>query len=732
MPAAKDDATLQASALVIAALTWLGAAFMDAFAPAWALAGYLAAWLVVGKVPSLRFSRAMLMLLSVLVLIGATLGRSQLVDVETWAGAAAHLEDRARLRLPAIAPSMVFGDHPQTLYIALDGADGSDENGVRVRVRLGPRGATLDADSLGHGLYRVTYNPRVHGTPAESDGPVVAQIITGEGDAESHTSLSLHYVAPLAQPRSLCTAPARNLAGSPSLETDTLYLVDAEGRVRAFDVGDGPSDCVFLDNERIAVSHAFGPTLWIMNAGGGVLRRIESPPASRLASSINTLALAHAGSVSLRNAATYELETTLDVSDVDWLTFTTPSTLIVARRRAAELLRYRRNEDGAWTHDGTLPLGRPAVAMVRLDDTHVVISATDYVPSGEPHLGNHFVQDQLLTVNTEQMRVTDQEITARRSPRQSNAGDVDRGLSPMGLHVEDEALYVAFAGSDETWTLRDGSLPDMRSTVDIPAPESITRLGGHLVVTSPSSGLIATQRSARDDEWRVVAIGDENEDSPRRRGRRAFYEGTRAGISCQSCHLHGDTDFVMRNIGGQRLAPTLGVGGLADTAPFLRDGSYPRIRDLQHLARTLFRGYLRPDSRRGVDIEAYIRALPRRPVPRVDADVERDEQRERRGLEHFVQAECITCHSFPAFTNLAQLPAGVLFPEHGLPENAGDEVLDTPSLLSVSTHSPYLSDGRADSLSAIFEDHNPSNRHGDTRALSDEELADLVYFLEGL
>lgn len=723
MRAAKDEASVQASALVIAALTWIGAAYQGAHAPAWALFGYLAAWLLLSQVSSLRLSRAALMLLSALGLLGAVVGADHLFDVESWAGAAAHVEDRARLRLPAIAPSMVFGDHPQTFYVALDAEERN------VRIRLGPRGATLDAAPLGHGLYRVDYDPRRHGQVAIADGPVDAQIIVGANGAQTTTTRTLHYVAPLAHPRNLCTAPGRGLAASPSLETDALFFVDAEGRVRAVETGDGPSDCVFLDDERIAVAHAFGPTLWIVNTEGQVLRRIDSLPVRRLALSSSTLALAHAQSVSLRDASTFALEATLDVSDVDWLTFTTPDTLIVARRRAAELLRYRRGEAGEWTQDAALPLGRPAVTMVRLDGAHVVISATDYVPSGEPHLGNHFVQDQLLTINTELMRVTDQEITARRSPRQSNAGDVDRGLSPMGLHVEDGALYVAFAGSDETWILREDALPDMRSAADIPAPESITRLLGHTVVTSPSAGLIATRfegmaQDAGADEWRVVALDEEGEDSPRRRGQRAFYEGTRAGISCQSCHLHGDTDFVMRNIGGQRLAPTLGVGGLADTAPFLRDGSYLRIRDLEHLANTLFRGYLRRDSRRGVDIETYLRALSRRPVSRT----ERDEEREQRGLDIFVQAECTTCHSFPAFTNLAQLPAGALFPELA----GGDEVLDTPSLLSVSTHGPYLSDGRAVSLSAIFEAHNPDNRHGNTRDLGEAELADLVYFLGGL
>ena len=710
-------------------MAWVVAALQGALAPAWALFGYLGAWLLFGHVASLRVSRGALALVGALTLISAFANADHLIDPETWGGAAAHLEDRARLqRLPAIAPSVVFGDHPQTFYVSFD-----DDNEDEVRVRLGARGATLDAVDVGHGLYRVRYDPRRHGQAADADGSTTAQIITGD----QTTTRTLHYVAPMAHPRALCAAPNRTLAASPSLESDELYLVDAEGRVRAVDVGDGPSDCVFLDDGRVAVAHTFGPTLWILGMDGRALRRIASPPARRLAFAEGVLALAHAGSVSLRDASDFSLVATLDVSDVDWLTFTTPDTLILARRRAAELLRYRRDDAGEWTRDADLPLGRPAVNMARLDDSHVVISATDYVPSGEPHLGNHFVQDQLLTVDTEVMRVVDQHITARRSPRQSNAGDVDRGLSPMGLHVDEGALYVAFAGSDETWTLRDDTLPDMRLLSDIPAPEGITRLR-RLVVTSPSAGLIATEQA--DETWRVVTLDAQGEDSPRRRGQRAFYEGTRAGISCQSCHLHGDTDFVMRNIGGQRLAPTLGVGGIADTAPFLRDGSYPRIRDLQHLATTLFRGYLRRDSRRGEDIEAYVRALPRRAVLREhseqDEQGERDLERETRGLDVFVQAGCTTCHSFPAFTNLAQLPAGALFPESTTPRrdtgDDGDEVLDTPSLLSVSAHGPYLSDGRAESLNSVLEEHNPTNRHGNTRDLNDAERADLVYFLEGL
>ncbi len=143
------------------------------------------------------------------------------------------------------------------------------------------------------------------------------------------------------------------------------------------------------------------------------------------------------------------------------------------------------------------------------------------------------------------------------------------------------------------------------------------------------------------------------------------------------------------------------------------------------MAETLFRGYLRPDARRGEDIEAYVRALPRRrPEPREDLD------RIRRGGRVFTESGCPGCHAPPAFTHLGQIPLGALFPD--LEGRAEDEVLDTPSLLSVSTHGPYLSDGRAPTLRSVVVEHNRADRHGHTRGLEQDEVDDLVYFLEAL
>ena len=79
------------------------------------------------------------------------------------------------------------------------------------------------------------------------------------------------------------------------------------------------------------------------------------------------------------------------------------------------------------------------------------------------------------------------------------------------------------------------------------------------------------------------------------------------------------------------------------------------------------------------------------------------------------------------------MPARALFPSWaerlGLP---ADETIDTPSLLSVGASPPYLGDGRAATLRAVFRDHDPAHRHGDSASLDDAELDDLVAFLESL
>jgi cytochrome c peroxidase len=270
--------------------------------------------------------------------------------------------------------------------------------------------------------------------------------------------------------------------------------------------------------------------------------------------------------------------------------------------------------------------------------------------------------------------------------------------------------------------------------LELYAPHGVAELAdGTLLISSPASGafgLLATNASA----VRALRVSPSNgwlathdrAALARRVGERDFYEATRSGISCQSCHMHADSDEAAYNLGDHRLLPTLSVRGVAGTAPYLRDGSYPRLRDLEDVAQTLYRGYLRNQAARGEALEAFVGSLARRDSPRA-----RDIAAERRGFAAFNKAACSSCHTPPAFTDLAQIPLRSLFPEQAA-TLAQEETLDVPSLLSVGASAPYLNDGRAATLEAVLVEHNRRNLHGDVRALSASERRDLLAFLGSL
>ena len=718
---------------------WAAAA---AYLLSWALVNALLVW----KRDALDFqvNRVVLVVLvaAMLALPARTLWAryGDLVEVETLTGVFSRSAERYHLeRTPAVFPRIVFSDHPQLFYVHAPGAESAS-------LRLGPDAEAVDGTALGHGLFRMRYDPRSHGEASATDGPMHASI-TVDG---ATTEREVRHVRPLPHPRWLRASPNRMLAATTSEESDEVIVVNREGLVRRVAVDDGPADCAFLDDHRIAVSHRFGPDVLVIDVETGeTLRRVPVlPHQGHLAASPDgsALAVVVAGEepgVFVVDAAAGSVREFV-AGDADWLAFgANAETLIVSSRGAATLEKWA--FEGGRRRVTRIDLGRPALSLsVDSEGDRAIVVTTDYRGDGERHFGNHFVQDQLLTVDIESFAVVDQTRTALRTPRQGSAGDVDSCLSPLEVDVlAGGAARVAFAGSDEVAVIRGAGDPrrDVLSTADIPlsAPHGVaTFADGSFAVTSPSDGRIGVFSASNELRTLVALAPDDREllaEAPealkRRMGERSFYEGTRAGIACQSCHPGGGTDRVMRNIGGRRLGPTLSARGLAGTAPFLRDGSYPRLRDLNHLAETLFRGYRRARPGRPETLEAYVEALPREPSRALFVGQDRDLDRERRGVAAFVRAGCPTCHSFPAFTNLSQSPLGALFPRRSEVLGA-DASLDVPSLLTVGRGGPFLMDGRAESLEAVLQEENRDNRHGNTRALDDTELSDLVFFLEAL
>jgi hypothetical protein len=711
---------------------------------AWVLC-YLGALLAL-EVPPLRqlferaSPRAWVVIALALALPGVAFAyraRERMAEDEDWVGFTTRVEDRLRLeRTPAIAPALVTSDRPQTFFIHAPGA-------ARVTLALGDAGLERASEALGGGLFRVDYDPRRDGLPKLRAGALRARIRVDGADHER----AMTWSAPFAHPRDFCTSPDGLLAATPSEETDELFVVGVATDVRRIAVGDGPSACAFVDATHVAVTHRFDASLWIVSLADTTAPRIAAlsgqlgrivfdPEASEfvIARLGRAPALLQVTWPELSERASLPLSAAAD----QLLPGAHPGQLIAATRTDASVLLFSRRAE-AFELSRELHLSRPLVTLARSrDGAHLFGATTDFRPERSPQLGNHFVQDQLLVIDATTLQVENRVLSARRTESQTKPGDMDQGGSPSGMvELASGALAVVFAGTDELWRL------DLRSGEPNPAPldedalytpQSVAELSdGSLWISSAVAGALG-QLAPNTKKPRIVRLAPSDRELlahdeaalARRIGERGFYESTRSGISCQSCHMHADSDAAAYNLGDHRLVPTLSVRGLLGTSPYLRDGSYPRIEDLDSLAQTLYRGYARVQPGRRVALARFVESLPRE-----QPDGARDLARERLGLQAFVKAGCPRCHSFPAFTNLAQLPMAALFPR-AAKRFPPDETLDVPSLLSVGTSPPYLNDGRAATLAAVIDDENPDNLHGDTRALSHAERQDLLAFVSTL
>ena len=685
--------------------------------------------------------------------------RYAFADNEGLIGLGVHLEDRLRLEnTPAIAPPTVFSDHPQTLYIYAPGAG-------TAALRLAAGLPELPGDDLGHGLFRVSFDPRTDPLPDTDLAILDAALIV---DRREHRR-TLGWVRPLTHPRWFASAPDQGLAATVSEETDELILLDREGLVARLPVGDGPVDAVFVRGGRqLAVAHRYTPQLWVIDvATREVVARLPTGHMQgRLAASPSGIKVAVAIDEIPPRIEIIDLARELEPGSelgaretlrldtpADWLAFgPSDELLVVSSRHDRQLRRAERlptDTDQAWRITGTLTLGRPVVTLGRAPEGATLwLATTDFRPDGEPHRGNHFVQDQLLILDVVRWRIADRRLTARRTPRQDAPGDVSSGLSPMGIVVRgDGSAWIAFAGSEEVWSLSaDARTPDAVIAgydLDLISPVGVADLGdGFWAASTPAGGAAAVYGADNemvafvgltppDADLAAAAPGTlDRQALTLRAGERAFYEATRAGISCQSCHLHADTDHSPHEIGQDPLLPTLTVRGTRGTAPYLRDASFPRIRDLDsHLAGDLYRGYVRFDEGRGLALETFVGSLPRAVNPRSFGA--RKPAEEGAGLDAFVQARCNLCHVPPAFTNLSQHPVETLFPSYAEELRPGSQV-DTPSLLGSHARSHFLQNGRAHSLSEVLLEHNEANQHGDSRALSGDQRDALSAFLLAL
>lgn len=227
-------------------------------------------------------------------------------------------------------------------------------------------------------------------------------------------------------------------------------------------------------------------------------------------------------------------------------------------------------------------------------------------------------------------------------------------------------------------------------------------------------------------------------------------------ISCAACHIDGFEDgriwdFTDRGEGLRNTTSLQGKRGIGQ-GRLHWSANFDEVQDFEHDIRGPFggMGFLSEedfndgtrntplgDTKAGFSpeldaLDAYLTSLDTvNASPFRNSDGTLTESGWR-GLQLFERLGCQTCHSGPDFTDSAE---GLVHDVGTITELSGGRLgetldgIDTPTLRGVWETAPYLHDGSASTMYEVFIEKNDTELHGATRALSEEELDDLVSYM---
>jgi len=282
------------------------------------------------------------------------------------------------------------------------------------------------------------------------------------------------------------------------------------------------------------------------------------------------------------------------------------------------------------------------------------------------------------------------------------------------------------------------------------------------VVVLDASGILASTDFAMAELAEVVVSEQEKLASNVLLGKQIFYDAQdprmslEGYVSCAACHLDGFEDgriwdFTDRGEGLRNTTSLLGKRGTGQ-GRLHWSANFDELQDFEHDIRGPFggTGFLPDDvfnvgtrnttlgdAKAGLSPEldalaAYVTSLETvnaSPFRNPDGTLT---ESGLRGLEVFERLGCQSCHSGSDYTDSAQgllHDVGTMTALSGNRLGAPLEGIDTPTLRGIWETAPYLHDGSAATLSEVLREKNPSDLHGPTLALTQQELDDLVSYL---
>ncbi len=335
--------------------------------------------------------------------------------------------------------------------------------------------------------------------------------------------------------------------------------------------------------------------------------------------------------------------------------------------------------------------------------------------------------------------------------------DFDRGAanpSGMCLSPEGDTLLVALSGVHELAVIDldklhariDGSSAQeinevpynfqflhgikKRISTQAKSPRHVQSFGKQILVSCYfSPHLVVITDLEQPDKQVKIELGQEPEMSKARQGELLFCDADlcfQKWQSCISCHPDARADGLNWDLLNDGMGNPKNVKSMLFThftPPVMITG----VRDSAEIAvrsgikYILFTQYHEAQAQA---IDVYLKSL--RPVPSPYLHDGKLSKAALRGRKVFRRVGCADCHSGPFYTDGLKYDVGT-----GLPPHENDK-FDVPALNEVWRTAPYLYDGRAKTMKAVFTEFNHDDAHGRTSKLSSRDLNNLMVYVLSL
>lgn len=406
------------------------------------------------------------------------------------------------------------------------------------------------------------------------------------------------------------------------------------------------------------------------------------------------------------------------------------------------------------------------IASIPLPNGSTGVHGICVSPDGRYAYATHILARYLLPttqlergwINTNAVSVVDTRTNTRVNTFLLD--DIDRGAAnPWGVACSGDGkqLYVVHAGTNELSVIDRDSLHrkldaaassgtaetvpnDLAFLVGIRQRHRLDGIGPRGIAVADSriyaaeyfssSVAVATIEDSESVTVRSVSLGNEPDPDVVRAGEQLFHDATvcfQQWQSCASCHP-GDGradalnwDLLNDGMGNPKNNKSLILSHKTPPAMStgVRDTAEMAVRaGIQHILFAVL-----PDEK-AVSLDEYLKSLTPVPSPRL-VNGSLSESAER-GKAVFETAGCNRCHPAPLFTDQKHHRVGT---GTGREEETS---FDTPTLVEVWRTAPYLYDGRAATIEEVFTTFNNNDRHGETSALTEQQLDDLVAYVESL